>query len=234
MKKSQFACTILFFSFMIILTSCGGGNSKVINSFNTNAILDQEHPLTSEERNIATRICYAYQSKSKNFRGSDFLNSRFIFSTKKTDCQNSTTQGQVLMTLKYDLNNELSYIPQSIFESDAELMKKVQTDSSGYLSQLCTKIKNNEVISNTIDQGGVKIQINFLRENFDSYLLQYFSLQPNNSYKLTSAEKFKVRTLIDYTNGQVLGMDESYMSNKLCNQYDKIPFSTFEQNFISR
>jgi len=234
MNKSYKTYTILFLSFLIILPSCGGGNSKSINSFNTNAILSQVHPITNDERNIATRICYAYQSKSKNFRGSDYLSTQFIFSTQKNNCQNTTTTGQVLTTLNYDISYELSYIPQNILEINTELMKKVQTDSSGYLIQLCSKIKNNEIISNTVDQAGIKIQINFLRENLDGYLLQYFTLQPDNSYKITSAEKFKVRTVIDYTKGQILGMDEYYMSNKLCSPNDKISFSTFEQNFISR
>lgn len=206
------------------------------NTFSVDAIISEEHPISTDERNVATRICYAYQSKSKNFRGSDFLGSRFIFSAKQTDCQNNVVNYQVITAMKYDLHNNLAYIPASSFSStDSQFVKKVQTDTNGYLAQLCTKIQNNETISNTTTQQNVKVQITFIREGLDGFILQYFNKQANNTYKIDSAEKFKVRTQMDYTNGQILGMDEYYSTQKICGSvYDKNKYSNFEQTFTSR
>jgi hypothetical protein len=222
--------------FSIILSSCGGGNSSVkIAGFSTQTLMSDEHFISTEERNVATRICYAYQSKSKNFRTSTFLGGHFLFSGKTVDCQNTTSNYQVNALLNYDANNELAFIPQGPFDPNLKFIKKVQTDTSGYLSLLCAKILNNEPISNTTTQTGIKVQISFIREGLDGFLLQYFVQQPDTTYKIETAEKYKVRTQIDFVNGQILGMDESYSTQKVCgNQFDKNKFSTFDQSFISR
>jgi hypothetical protein len=219
----------------MIISSCGGGNSVGKKTFSVDAIISEEHPISTDERNIAARICYAYQSKSKNFRSSGFIGTGFLFSGKKTDCQNNIVNYQINSTLKYDDNNELIYAPPGNFDTNLRFNKKVQTDTSGYLSQLCTKIYNGEVISNTTNQQNVKVQISFLREGFDGFLLQYFNRQSDSTYKIDSAEKLKVRTQIDFTTGKILGMDEFYSNQKICgSQFDKNKFSEFEQNFISR
>lgn len=219
----------------MIISSCGGGNSVGKKTFSVDALLSTEGPISTDERNIATRICYAYQSKSKNYRSSGFIGTSFIFSGKTTDCQNNITNYPINSTLKYDFNNDLIYAPPGNFDPNLRFNKKVQTDTSGYLSQLCSKIYNGEVISNTINQQNVKVQISFLREGLDGFLLQYFNRQADSTYKIDSAEKLKVRTQIDYTTGQILGMDEFYSAQKVCgSQFDKNKFSEFEQNFISR
>ncbi|MBC7539940.1 MAG: hypothetical protein H7281_14050 [Bacteriovorax sp.] len=235
MKKPVSLKTFIILTSTMIISSCGGGNSVFKKTFSVDALISEEHPIANDERNIATRICYAYQSKSKNFRSSGFIGTSFIFSGKKTDCQNNITNYQINSILKYDDNNQLIYSTPSTFDPNLKFHKKVQTDNSGYLAQLCSKIINNEPISNTFDQQGVKVQLSFFREGFDGFLLQYFIKQPDNTYKIDSAEKLKIRTQIDFTNGKILGMDEFYSAQKVCgSQFDKNKFSEFEQNFISR
>ncbi len=233
MRRPASFKTFITLSTSIILSSCGGGNSKLGNtsSFNVSAILAEERPLSVDERNIATRICYAYQSKSKNFRGANFLGSRFIFLAKKTDCGNNVTSYQVTTTMNYDQNNGLSYFPTN---TSNQFFGKVETDTSGYLAQLCPSILTNQPVSNTTTQQNFKIQISFIREQLDGFVLNYFVQQPDLTYKISNAEKFKVRTQIDYTNGQVLGMDEYYSSQQLCSSLDRNKFSNYEQSFTSR
>lgn len=230
--KKQSCLIILSLSFL--LASCGGGNSKAPVAFSTSAILSEERPLSSDERKIATRICYAYQSKSNNFRSGGYLNQTFTFKAENTDCQNNKNTYNVGATLRYDTDNNLIYSPPSQLDPNLRFYKKVQTDTSGYLSQLCTKIKNNETISNTTVQNNAKVQISFSNDGLDYFLLMYFIRQSDGTYKVDSAEQFKVRTQTNLTTGQILGMDEVYMSQKVCSFYDKIPNSTFVQTFISR
>jgi len=231
MKKQT---CLIFISLTSLLASCGGGNSKPQTSFSTNAILAEERPLTNDERKIATRICYAYQSKSNNFRSGGFINQNFKFSSTKTDCQNSTVKYDVTATLRYDNNNNLVFAPPAILDQNLRFYPKVQTDTNGYLSQLCTKIKNNEVISNTTTQSNTKVQISFSNDGLDYFLLMYFNQQTDGSFKVDSAEQLKVRTQLNFTTGQILGMDEVYSTQKVCSNFDKAKNSSFTQTFISR
>lgn len=236
MKKPASLNTFIMLSTSIILSSCGGGNSKINSGFGLDAQLVDERPLTTAERNIATRICYAYQSKSANFRTASYLGGRFVFTAAKTDCANNISTSQITTTMNYDRTNNLAYIPSTLIDPNTKFFGKVQTDSSGYLSQLCPSILTNQAVSNTILQQNFKVQISFIRENLDGFILNYFSQQGQgtNTYKIVTAEKFKVRTLIDFTNGQILGMDEYYSTQQACNSFDKNKFSNFEQSFTSR
>ncbi len=236
MKKRASFYSFILILLTIILSSCGGGNSgNTNNTFSREAIMAKERPMNNDERNIATRICYAYQSKSKNFRSSGFIGTNFKFALKFTDCQNNISTNQLTAVLNYDSNNELAYVPTNPNEASALFNKKVQTDISGYLSQVCNKIVSNQAISNTIYFSGYAVQGTFLHEDLDAYILQYFQLQSDNSYKINSAEKLKVRTQVDYTNGEILGMDEFYSTQKLCSvKYDKNVNSDFSQSFTSR
>ena len=51
----------------MILSSCGGGNSVLQKKFSIGALVAEEHAIDNNERNIATRICYAYQSNLITF-----------------------------------------------------------------------------------------------------------------------------------------------------------------------
>jgi hypothetical protein len=218
----------------MILSSCGGGNSVLQKKFSIGALVAEEHAIDNNERNIATRICYAYQSKSNNFRTSEFLGSSFNFSATNTDCQGSINHYQIKTNLQYETLTDLIYAPQVNLENGVSFNKKAQTDRSGYLSVICAKIVKNESISNTLDQAGVKVQISFFHDGLDSYELKYFTLQSNNSYKVDSAETFKVRSAFDFTAGNILGMDESYKIERVCNTSKDSNISKFEQTFNGR
>jgi len=218
----------------MILSSCGGGNSVLLKKFSINALVAEEHAIDNNERNIATRICYAYQSKSNNFRTSEFLGSSFNFSATNTDCLGGINHYQIKTNLKYESLTDLIYAPQLNFDNAISFNKKVQTDRSGYLSVICAKIVNNEPISNTLNQSGVKVQISFFHDGLDSFELKYFTLQSNNSYKIDSAETFKVRSAFDFTTGNILGMDESYKLERICSTDKDSKISQFEQTFDGR
>jgi len=114
-------------------------------------------------------------------------------------------------------------------------MKKVQTDTAGFLVQICDKIATNLEIKNTVTIGDTKVQIAFFRESLDGFFLQYFAKQNDGSYKIVSADKFSIRTQTDFKNGLILGMDEYYSTQKICtNANDKIKFSNFEQVYKTR
>jgi hypothetical protein len=224
----------LLFTFSSLLASCGGGNSKPPTTFSTKAILSEERTLTNDERKIATRICYAYQSKSNSFRSGGLIGQTFTFSAKKTDCQGTLMTYNVGAVLHYDNNNNLLFAPPVLLDPNLRFYQNVQTDTNGYLSQLCTKIKANEEINNTTVVNNTKVQISFGIEGLDYFLLMYFNKQANGTYKIDSAEKFKVRTQTNLSTGQLLGMDEEYSTQKVCSSFDKVPNSNFVQKFISR
>lgn len=190
--------------------------------------------LSTTEINIATRICYAYQNKSQKFRTSEFYATPFQFSAKVTDCQNVVNQYDIPTIMRYDNNNNLAYIPANGFDPSLRFNRKVQTDTSGYLAQLCPKILSNQPVSNTTTQQNVKVQITFIKEEtngflLDGYFLQYFNKQTDGTYLIDSAEKFKVPT--DGSSGPgIRGMDRFYSTQKVCaSKFDKNKFLNFEQ-----
>lgn len=234
MKKLARFKSFLILSTSLILSSCGGGNSssKFKTTFSIDAILEPERNLTADEVKIATRICDAYRSKSVKFRTTDY-GTQFVFSAKRTDCQNVVTNYDVTTIMKYDAQDSLAYIPVGPYDPNLKFNQKVQTDDSGYLAQLCPKIWTNQQVSNTTLQGNAKIQILFFKQDLDGFMLKYFNKQSDNSYKIDSAETFKVPTTT--SNGNIIGMDQFYSGQKACaSRFDKIEFSNFEQNFTSR
>lgn len=225
---------LILLSLSFTLTNCGGGNSKAQTTFGIDAILAEERPLSSTEIQIATRICYAFQAKSQNFRSTEYYGKSFAFKGTKTDCQNIKSTYEVSTILKFDDQNILSYIPDNIFNSQLTFNKKVQTDSSGYLSQLCQKIFTNQKISNTTTEQNIKIQIAFIKEDFDGFTLQYFNKVNEALYKIDSAEKFKFTTEVDSLKNKIKGMDQFYSIEKVCpSSADKVKSSYYEQTFIS-
>jgi hypothetical protein len=224
---------IILFSLSFAITSCGGGNNKPQTAFSVDAIITEERPLTSEEIQIATRICYAYQSKSQQFRTADYYGTKFLFSVKKTDCQNQSTQAEVPTTMKYDDQNVLNYIQDKDIDSSFNFKKLVQSDRSGYMSQLCPKILTNQPVTNTTVIQNTKVQISFFKETLDGYLLKYFTKLDELTYKIESAEKFKIPTDAESSKKSIRGMDQFYSLQKVCpSSLDKNKFSDFEQNFI--
>jgi hypothetical protein len=225
---------LFILSFATSMSSCGVSNKQVSTVFKIDAQMAKEEAIGQEERNIATRICYAYQSKSKNFRSLPYLGSQFNFQTTETDCGAKVVTKSLSAVLTYDeLNNLVYSLPFSSVEP--KFMKKVQTDTAGFLVQICDKIATNLEIKNTVTIGDTKVQIAFFRESLDGFFLQYFAKQNDGSYKIVSADKFSIRTQTDFKNGLILGMDEYYSTQKICtNANDKIKFSNFEQVYKTR
>ena len=232
--KSSLLSALFILSFATSMSSCGVSNKKVSTVFKIDAQMLKEQAIEQDERNIATRICYAYQSKSKNFRSLPYLGSQFYFQTNETDCGARVVTKSLSSVLNYDESNNLVYsLPFGSIEP--KFMKKVQTDTAGFLVQICDKIATNQEIKNTATIGDTKVQITFFRESLDGYFLQYFAKQNDGSFKIISADKFSVRTQTDFKTGQILGMDEAYSTQKVCtNSSDKMHFSNFEQTFKSR
>ena len=214
---------------LFLLTSCGAGNAKrgpASAAYSTTEALALSRDLTSEERVIATRICYAYQSKNNNFKTAPYLGGAFTFSINSQDC--SEKKNSYLMNSSLIVDEEgkiLSYKPSNL----NQFYNKVQTNSVGYLAQVCTKIQNNQKISNTIEAVDGTIQISFIKNIVDSFTIKYFALNSIGGYSIKNAEHFKVRTQFNLGKDQILGMDEGYSNYATCPDAKK--FSVFSQSF---
>lgn len=217
----------------VTLLNCGGSGAKKKTTELTGTQPLEEAVLPADQRTIATRICYAYQSKATTFRTTPFMGGTFKFDMRHTNCSNQLNQYSLTPVLRYNLNNALEF-----FQPDTSKLfaGTVQTDTSGFLSQLCTKIKNNEAINNTTVNNDVRVQVEFFREDLDAYTLRYFVLD-GGDYKFESADTFKVRTQFNLSGSQILGMDETFTRQKVCPglPIGSAPaFSQFIQQFDKR
>lgn len=198
---------------LILLASCGQATKNSVSTVYSNTeALTSVQDIDINQRNIATRICYAYESKGNKFNSSDFLGGSFNFSVENNGCtsnQNYSVNGVLVKSTKDGL---LRYA----FDGSKEFNNFVQTNGQGYLSTVCTKIKNNQTISNTIEKPGVVIQIMFYRDSMDSYIIKYFIKDAKGNSTIDSSEIFKVRTQFNFTNSQILGMDEEYIKQGGC------------------
>ena len=180
--------------------------------------------ISSDERAIATRICYGYQSKDSNFRAQTYYGGTFVFNIVNKDCKSVTVNYNIpgILTLEDKVN--MTYETESVkaFES------KIQTNQSGYLVQVCKKIQSNKTISNTATESGTQVQVRFFKDvasGLDSYKLSYFTA----AGVITKAETFNVRTQFNVSGKQILGMDEKFIRQESCPGSDK--YSEFSQAF---
>lgn len=211
--------------------SCTGGNKQ--KSSDQELVINQEMQavanLDSDQKNIATRICYAYQSKASNFYSSDYLNKNFKFNFKNKVC-NSKTTDIYTDNLKIILSGATGFSFQAT--TSKKLYSAIQIDSAGYLSKLCNKVFMNQPISNTTNVDSSLVQIQFLNQANspnDSYLLTYYKRSSNGKYLSYMSEKFDVRTQRNYKSGDILGLDEIYSEQVLCS--DNASTSSFTQQF---
>ena len=219
----------LLLSIIIFINGCGNSISKnVAPVFTTNTAIKVLQDISGSERNIAANICLALKSKSENYKTSDLLGSKFSFEIKQNQCgimSEINTVNTILGIKKTD--NTFHYNASSPFTNDF-----AQTDTQGYLSQICNKINNNLAISNTTTLNGMTVQITFFKDTLEGYTVQYFNTGSNGISKLISAETFRIRTQITYTKGNILGMDEYYKKETIC-PTDSTKISEEEQTFIS-
>ena len=227
MKKAvSYNHLFLMTATLLTIASCGENKNK--GGSNTGFVVNQSvsavRDLTAAERTIATRICYAYQSKNSSLRTQTYYGGTFNFSVNTKSCS--------LANENYLVSGVLTTAPDGSLIFDSKTTKsfnnKVQTSQTGFLSQLCSKIVNNLPVSNTAVVNNVTVQVAFLTSDLDTYVLNYFTSQ-NNVLKITSADTFKVRTQFNQSPGQILGMDESYTKQSVCS--DNKTFSQATQNF---
>ncbi len=217
---------------IVLLHSCGqaGGYKKTTTTFNSETSLLSTTNLSQEERNIATRICYSYESKAKKFNTTEYLGGKFNFSNSKTNCTDQTMQYNVVSLLQIETADKVKFSGLNL-GAEQSFNGAIQTDKYGYLANVCYKIKYNQPISNTTVINGQTVQIIFSRTNLDTYTLNYFSTN-NGITKIVMAETIKTRTQFDFVSGQILGMDEFYQKNAICSDGKKS--SQFTQNYSGR
>jgi hypothetical protein len=208
---------ILIFSLSLVtLVSCGGGSSNkgkaIPGVIGTQEL--EEAVLTTTERSIATRICIAYRTKGVNFRTTQFIGGTYQYNGSNQNCSNQKSEYTVNTTLRYDANNNLEFFNP---DTSKPIVSIVQTDTTGFLSQLCTKIFNNEEISNTTFVGARKVQVEFFRKDLDSYTFRTFVANNNETASVfESADTFQVRTQSNVSGEQIVGMDEIISSQRVC------------------
>ncbi len=228
---------ILTFSFALVTLANCGGAKKPTSRAPANIQPLETGLLPPDQKAIATRICYAYQSKATAFRTSPFMGKNFNFNIRSNNCSNQVSEFSIAPVLRYDLSNSLEFfLPAIINVTPVLFANAVQTDTTGFLSQLCSKVKNNQPISNTNVINDVRVQVEFFRESLDSYTLRYFE-NVNGKPQLQSADTFKVRTQFNLSGNQILGMDEVFTREKICpglsNQSALPNYSQFIQTFDS-
>ncbi len=230
MKSSlnQYFSALSFLNFLM-LSSCGGVIGIDPSVYYTSEQMSVIQNLSVDQRAIATRICYAYQSKSSSFRSKNYNDGVFTHDINSKSCEDTRTNYTVKSIFKSS-NSSMTLVS----DTDRPFKGLIQTDKIGYLAQLCEKILTNMPISNTVTEETTNIQISFSksRDSLDSYTIKYFTPVANtNLMKIESMEIYKVITKPVVGSGQIQGMDESYSSYKTCESSDK--YSEFSQNFSS-
>lgn len=198
---------------LILLASCGQVSKNNVDTvYSSTEALTSTEDIDINQRNIATRICYAYESKGNKFNSSDFLGGSFSFNIENNGCTLGQNYAINSVLVKSTKDSTLRFA----YDGSKEFNNFVQTNAQGYLSNVCTKIKNNQTISNTIDKKDVIIQIKFFRDTLDSFMIKYFIRDTKGNVSIDSSEIFKVRTQFNYSNSQILGMDEEYIKQGGC------------------
>jgi hypothetical protein len=232
MIKRTYSIHILLAIF-IFTNSCGirpNQNEVNVPTFSVNAIMKTVQDITPAERNIASSICLAFKSKSQSFKTTDFLGTRFVFQTKQNSCGVDQVSNSVNTMLTQNTDGTLHY---NLLSPVINFNNQVQTDTNGYLAQVCSKIDNNLPISNTVIINGVTVQISFFKNVLDGFVLQYFMRLAGGGSQMISSETYKFRTSFTYTVGKIMGMDEFYSKETAC-AYDNTKTNLIEQTFTGR
>jgi hypothetical protein len=230
--KRTYSIHILLAIF-IFTNSCGinsNQNQNIIPTFSVNALMKAVQDITPAERNIASSICLAFKSKSQLFKTTDYLGTRFVFQTKQNSCGLDIASSSVNTILTQKPDGTLHY---TSLTPVTDFYDQAQTDTSGYVSQVCSKIDNNLPISNTVVINGVTVQITFFKNVLDGFVLQYFMRLAGGGAQMLSSETYKFRTSFTYTVGKIMGMDEFYSKDSAC-AYDNTKTNHVEQTFTGR
>lgn len=217
----------------VLLASCGQVSKNNVDTvYSSTEALTSVEDIDLNQRNIATRICYAYESKGNKFNSSDFLGGTFNFNVENVGCSNNQNYIVNSLLVRSTKDGTLRFASDKANYFNG----LVQTNNQGYLSTVCSKIKNNQTISNTIDKLNVVIQIKFFRDTLDSYIIKYFVRDAKGNVSIDSSEIFKVRTQFNYTNSQILGMDEEYIKQGSCGENNPKTYSLAQKfsSFIAK
>ncbi len=220
-------CNKFIYALLLTFTISCGVNKRPTEptTFTPTETISAIQSIDVEERNIATRICYAYESKYTKYLSIDKEATNFNFKISNNDCRN---------TALYNISSKLlSSSDQGLIYNTSDsrkFYKYVQFHNRGYLSRVCTSIKNNLDIINTVDEAGFRVQIQFFKDELDSFTLKYFKKDNTGLWKIQSAETFKVRTQFNYSSSknQILGMDEVYVEEGICSD---VKTYSFRQSF---
>lgn len=232
-RMTPFKHFLILSASIVLVTGCGArkdGNNGAM-AYSTTAEMVQVQDIASTERDIATRICYAYRSKATNFRTPTYTNNFYDFSMSTKDCDEKRNNTSLIATIKPSSTNAVSLLFIPTVKTTAQFYDKIQTTESGFLSQVCEKIQSNQPISNTVavEDSTTSVQLRFFKDDLDSYTLSYFTKSKDGKMKISSAETFKVRTQFNLSSTQILGMDEMFLRQTTC--ADPTKYTDFIQRF---
>lgn len=218
----------------VLVASCGAKKDvhNDASNYATTLQMEQTQDLQPGERDIATRICYAYRSKNTSFRTPTYTNRFYDFGISTRNCDDVQKNTAITTTIKSSGASAVTLTFTPTVSTDQAFFQKIQTTTSGFLTQLCNKIQNNQAISNTVydEESGSTVQIKFFRDDLDSYRLNYFSKNAEGQMMISTAETFKVRTQFNISQSQILGMDEKILKQETCKS-DSKKYSDFSQTF---
>lgn len=223
----------ILLAIFIFTNGCGTNNSPIeVPGFSAGAAMKAVQDISTNERNIAASICLAFKSKAAFFKTTEYLGTRFVFETKQKTCGVQGAASTVNSTLAL---NEIDSTFHYNASNATSFNDFVQTNTSGYLSQVCTKIDNNQAISNTTTINGIVVQIIFFKDALEGYTVQYFTKLADGTTQMTSAETFKFRTTFTYSEAakNIMGMDEYYSKETVCST-DPVKTTIVEQTFTGR
>jgi len=193
------------------------------HQFNLNAIVGRDienDTLNGEERNIALRICYAYESKSHHLVYEDLSDRSFEFLIEKQNCQGEVEQKTERFTIKK--GSDAYYLQAKQMPANPQLIEQaftlIQTNERGVLAKVCDKIKTNQKISNKIITSDGEIHLAFFKHNLDAYKITQFSKNNRGILVNTLQNEYYVRTEINYKKEKIMGMDEEIVQEKSCGQ----------------
>ncbi len=192
----------------IMLGSCG--YDKTYESREESLYFSQEAlaggvPLTDYQMAVALRVCYAFRSKRSKFTA-EMLGQSFNFNYLARDCSsNETTQTFSATLSQQDSSSPLKY--SSTFTGN--YFRDVQTDTSGYLADLCSDILAGETPLNASEVENELFEYGFRSSvtNGDEVTIQIGSVQSSGATTPRVTQKLVFQVLTNATSsGNYQGM----------------------------
>ena len=122
------AKSVKHFIILILLASCGQASKTNVDTvYSSTEALTSTEDIDINQRNIATRICYAYESKGNKFNSSDYLGGSFSFNVENNGCTENQNYIVNSVLVKSTKDNLLRYA----YTGTKEFTNIVQTNSQG-------------------------------------------------------------------------------------------------------